>query len=205
MGQDAQELRDDIRRRREDLEGTLDAIGDRVSPGRMIERRRNRMADGVRSARDRVMGSVSDSTHRASDVASGAADTVKEAVSPDAVRAQTAGHPLSAGMVSFGVGFLLAAAFPKTEVEAKAADALKERAEPATRQLTEAAKEIASDLKDEASRAGQQVAQTASQAATDVKETAKETAKDTVAETKEELRQPAGTGSTTPPAPGSIA
>ena len=44
MGQGPEELRHDIERRRDDLGETIDAIGDRVSPGRIIERRRNRIA-----------------------------------------------------------------------------------------------------------------------------------------------------------------
>lgn len=44
---------------RSDLSGTVDAIGDRVSPNRIIERRTNRMRDGIRSVRESVMGPVS--------------------------------------------------------------------------------------------------------------------------------------------------
>ena len=42
MGQSAEELRYEIADTRAELGQTLDAIGDRVSPGRMIERRKNR-------------------------------------------------------------------------------------------------------------------------------------------------------------------
>ena len=54
MGQDADELRRDIERTRVDLGGTLDAIGDRVSPSRMVERRTNRMRETVRSIHRRI-------------------------------------------------------------------------------------------------------------------------------------------------------
>jgi hypothetical protein len=43
MGQSAEELRRDIERTREGLGETLDAIGDRVSPGRIMERKKNRV------------------------------------------------------------------------------------------------------------------------------------------------------------------
>ena len=49
MGQSADELRHDIEATRGQLGETLDAIGDRVSPGRMIERRKN--PSGRRAAR----------------------------------------------------------------------------------------------------------------------------------------------------------
>ena len=58
MGQSTYELRRDIEQTRADLGETLDAIGDRVSPGRMIERRKNRMTSGIRSFKDRVMGTA---------------------------------------------------------------------------------------------------------------------------------------------------
>ena len=65
MGQSTHELRRDIERTRADLGDTLDAIGDRVSPGRMIERRKNRMSSGIRSVKDRVMGTVETRTRSA--------------------------------------------------------------------------------------------------------------------------------------------
>ena len=40
MGQRAEELRQEIEGTRAELSGTLDAIGDRVSPGRTVDRRR---------------------------------------------------------------------------------------------------------------------------------------------------------------------
>ena len=60
MGQSAEELRYEIADTRAELGQTLDAIGDRVSPGRMIERRKNRFVVGMRSAKDRIMGTASD-------------------------------------------------------------------------------------------------------------------------------------------------
>ncbi len=179
-------LRADIERRRAELSGTLDAIGDRVSPGRIIERRRNRMSDGVRSVRDRVMGTMSDASQRATETAGSMTESVKDAVGPDAMRAQTTGRPLVAGLVSFGVGFLAAAALPKTEVEGRAAQNLMDKAEPLKDELMEAGREIADDLKQEASQAGQQIAERASDAASTVADTTKQEA--TAA--KDELRTP---------------
>ena len=50
MGANTASLRQEIEGTRSDLGETLDAIGDRVSPGRVIERRKNRMFQGVESA-----------------------------------------------------------------------------------------------------------------------------------------------------------
>ncbi len=79
MGQTAEELRQDIADTRDNLSDTLDAIGDRVSPGRVIERRKNRMTAGVHSALERVMGSAHD-----------AADAVRDA--PSSVGSGTQGR-----------------------------------------------------------------------------------------------------------------
>ena len=67
MGQSAEELRYEIADTRAELGQTLDAIGDRVSPGRMIERRKNRFVVGMRSAKDRIMGTASDAGHAVTD------------------------------------------------------------------------------------------------------------------------------------------
>jgi len=49
MGQNADELRRNIETTRENLGETVEAIGDRVSPGRMIERRKNRVMTNFRN------------------------------------------------------------------------------------------------------------------------------------------------------------
>ena len=43
MGQNADQLKREIADTRNDLGNTLDAIGDRVSPSRVIQRRKNRV------------------------------------------------------------------------------------------------------------------------------------------------------------------
>ena len=67
MGQSPEELKQEIETTRSDLGETLDAIGDRVSPGRMIERRTNRVRQGVGGLRDRIMGFVDETTTSATD------------------------------------------------------------------------------------------------------------------------------------------
>ncbi len=64
MGQNADELRRNIETTRENLGETVEAIGDRVSPGRMIGRRKNRVMTNFRNIRERVMGSASDTRQR---------------------------------------------------------------------------------------------------------------------------------------------
>ena len=56
MGQSPEELRREIEQTRMGMSENLDAIGDRVSPGRIVERRTNRVRNSVTSLRERVMG-----------------------------------------------------------------------------------------------------------------------------------------------------
>jgi hypothetical protein len=174
MGQDVEELRTDIERSREDLGGTLDAIGDRISPGRMMSRQRNRALSGWHSVRDRVMGTVADAGDRASDLGS----SVTDRVGPEAVRRQAEGSPLAAGLVAFGLGVVTAAVFPPTEVEERMASAVKDKAEPLKAGVMDAGREVVDDLKQQASDAGRELNETATDAAGQVADRAKSAAAD---------------------------
>jgi len=193
MGQSAEELRRDIERTREGLGDTLDAIGDRVSPGRIMERKKNRFTSGVRTARERVMGTVSDTTHAVTgrvsdsvhtvgDGAHGALDHVKEM--PGTVREQAQGAPVVAGAIAFGVGFLIAAAFPASQAEREAGAKVMEKVEPLKGELTSAGKEMAEHLKQPAMDAANQVKDAAKESAQSVTETAKSAAHDTADQAK---------------------
>jgi len=170
MGQGPEELRRDIERRRDDLGATIDAIGDRVSPGRIMERRRNRIVGGVRAVTDRLMGTVSAGTDHVGDVAS----SVKDHVSGDAIKHQTTGAPIGAGLVAFGIGFIVAAAFPATQPEQDLAERANDAIEPVKGAIAEAGQHIAADLKDDATQAASEVKETATAAAGDVTDSAKE-------------------------------
>ena len=196
MGQSAEELRRDIEQTRGELGETLDAIGDRVSPGRMVERRKNRATNMVRSARERVMGSASDTGHALADTghaigdaASGAVDTLKG--SPDAVRQQTQGSPLVAGAIAFGAGVLIASVFKPSEIEKQAAGQLMDKAQPLADELKHAGQEAAEHLKQPALAAIEEVKAAAAEGAHSVAETAKqsaETGKQTALDAAETVR-----------------
>lgn len=177
MGQSAEELRHEIAGTRADLGGTLDAIGDRVSPGRVVERRKNRMTNGLRAAKDRIFGSVSDTGGAVAGTAGTAVDAVRNA--PDAAMTQTQGKPMVAGAVAFGVGFLVAAAFPPSEVEEKAASKVMDKAEPLKDQLTATGQEVAGHLKEAATDAATQVKDTATTGGDQVAGVAKDAAQHT--------------------------
>jgi hypothetical protein len=178
MGQSAEQLRREIAYTRGDLGETLDAIGDRLSPGRMIERRKNRVFGGLRSIGERVMGSASDAGSAVGqpvrDAAEGAVDTVKDA--PEMVRRQTEGNPLVAGGIAVGVGVLIASMFPATEHEQRAAERLLDKAEPLKDELRQTGQDIAEHVKEPALEAVQQVKDAASEGAQAVSESAQDAA-----------------------------
>ena len=179
MGQSAEQLRREIEYTRGDLGETLDAIGDRLSPGRMMERRKNRMRSGLQTVRERVMGTVSDTGSALAETAGGVADAAGGAVStlketPDTVRQQTQGNPLAAGAIAMGVGVLLATVFPATEKERRAADQLMDKAEPLTEELKHAGREIAEHMREPAREAVDQVKEAASEGTQAVTDTARQ-------------------------------
>jgi hypothetical protein len=185
MGQSAEQLRREIDDTRGDLGETLDAIGDRLSPGRMIERRKNRVMGGLQTVRERVMGTASEAGSAVSsavtDATGGVADAAGSAVStltesPDTVRKQTQGNPLAAGAIAVGVGVLLASVFPATEKERRAADQLMDKAEPLKEELKETGREMAEHMTEPAREAIEQVKEAANESTQAVADTAKQAA-----------------------------
>ena len=142
MGEESEALKSDIERR-ESMSGTIDAIEDRVVPSRIIERRRTAIKERVSDLKERVMGSAhsagdraSASTDRMSDGASHAANAVTNA--PEQVQRATAGSPLIAGAVAFGLGALVAVLLPETESEQRAVAAV----QPQLAAATDAVKDV---------------------------------------------------------------
>jgi hypothetical protein len=187
MGQESEELRVDIERRRESMTGTIDAIEDRVVPGRIIERRRQAARQWVGGVRERVMGPPQTLKHQASSAAdrmgegmSQVTDKISDA--PAQLQQATAGSPLIAGAVAFGIGALIAAVLPETEPERRviqavqpqvdaATDALKDAGQQALETAKGSAQEAAGELKESATDHARQVADQAKDAGQQLKET----------------------------------
>jgi hypothetical protein len=137
----------------------------------------------------------------ASDVVSRGADTARESVSHareqvvhagertqqaaheavTGVREQTEGNPLAAGLVAFGVGWLVSSLMPASEAEQeaarRAAEVARERGGPVLEQAKQAATDVGETLQSEAQEAAQHIKERAQEAAGTVKETAMEEAK----------------------------
>ncbi len=118
MGQSPEALRDEIAGTRQDMSETLEAIGDHVSPGRIVERRKNRIANSVQQVRERVMGSAGDTASSISDTTarSPTRPARRPTPSPNGHRAvRSPWAPWRSGS-----GFVAAAMFPASRPEKEA-------------------------------------------------------------------------------------
>jgi hypothetical protein len=143
-------------------------------------------ADSVTSAagtaRDSVTGAVSGVGDKASSAASSVSDAASGAVGT--VREQAEGNPLAAGLVAFGVGWLVSSLMPASETERRAARKAVEQAKnaPVVEQVKTAAQGVAQDvgqhMQEHATQAAQQVKEKAQDATATVKDEAQGAAQD---------------------------
>jgi hypothetical protein len=175
------------------MEGTIDAINDRVNPRRIRERRVNRIRRRWMSIRHSIMGSdgydtsasvrdrVPDVGGRAAEAREGVSarvDQARQAISdaPQDLQRQTRGNPLTAGLIAFGVGALVGSALPESDAERRAARAAAERVdtEAAKERLAGHAREVQSGVQDRAREAAEDLKGSAREAAQDVKDDARQ-------------------------------
>ena len=193
---DPDAIRRSIERTRSELSRDVNALGEAVTPGHMARRGAENVKGKAVGLKDRIMGTASDVAHstsdRASDVASNVGGTAQDAT--HAVRRQTTGTPIAAGLVAMGVGWLVGSLLPASAKEQELAEAVKDKAAPVMDEARSVAKESAEHLKEPAREAVESVKQEASSAAQNVKEEglrAAQDVRDSAAESKENLRREA--------------
>ena len=195
---DPEQIRREIERTQAALSQDVDALTEKVTPGKIVERRVDRARDaatrlkekvmgsdpysgghssggGVREATshaaDRVSGTASSATASVQDAASSAASSVQDAAAtaadavqqaPQAIRRQTRGNPLAAGLIAFGAGWLVSSLLPATRREQELADQAKqvtqEKVAPVAQQV---AGEVRENLREPAQQAVDSVKATA--------------------------------------------
>jgi len=203
---DPEQIRREIERTQSALSQDVDALTEKVTPGKIVERRVDRARDaatrlkekvmgsdpysghssggGVRQAAshaaDRVSGTASSATASVQDAASSAASSVQDAAAtaadavqqaPQAIRRQTRGNPLAAGLIAFGAGWLVSSLLPATRREQELADQAKQVAQE---KVAPVAQQVAGEVREN-------LREPAQQAVDSVKATAQD-AKDTVAD-----------------------
>jgi uncharacterized protein YjbJ (UPF0337 family) len=209
MSTDPDQIRREIDQTQRELSADVDALTEKVSPPKIMERRVRRTREAMTNVRDKIMGNTSDAYQTAgstasgmgqavsdrasaardtaSDVASSAVDTVRSA--PDTVRRRATGNPLAAGLVAFGAGMLLSSLLPASEPEQQVATQVKdfatEQGRPVVQQLGQAVQEAAQELKESAQERAESVKQTATDAASTVKDEAQSAASDVKGQAQE--------------------
>lgn len=167
MSKDSHELRADIAQTRDELRSDVDAIVDKVSPSHIAHRQTARIKDSVTKVKESVMGRSEDMSERTQHLAHDANEAVHEA--PQKVAQQTRGNPLAAGLIAFGAGLLASSLIPGSRQEEEMVQRLKDKAEPLTTELTDAAKQVAEDMKEPVSAVVDDLRDTAQQSVDRVK------------------------------------
>jgi len=201
---DPEQIRREIERTQAALSQDVDALTDKVTPGKIVERRVDRARDaatklkekvmgsdphgsggygggGVRSAAsqtaDRVSGTASSAASSVQDAAASAAGTVQDAAStaadavqqaPQAIRRQTRGNPLAAGLIAFGAGWLVSSLLPASRREQELADQAKQVAQEKVQPVLQ---QVAGEVGDNLREPAQQAAESVKATAQDAKET----------------------------------
>ena len=187
-------IRRQIEDTRRELSYDVDALNEKVNPARVVDRRVTAAKGRITNLKEKVMGSAHDTTSSAQGMASNAAGSVQGAASsaagtvqdaassaaqavqqaPDAVVRQTQGNPLAAGLIAFGVGWLVSSLLPASEKEKQLAQqaesAVREHKDALLEPAKQAAQEIGDQLKPAAEQAVESVKATAQDAAATVKD-----------------------------------
>jgi len=177
-----EQIQQQIEHTRSELSNDVDQLTEKVSPSRVVGRQVDRTKSRAAALREKVMGSADDSSglRGAGDSLTSAADGAKEAVgsAPQAVRRQTQGEPLAAGLVAFGLGMVISALVPASQAETQLASQAEEKAKELAEPVKQTGQQLAQDLKPAAQEAVEQVKSTAQDAAQDTTEQAKSAAQD---------------------------
>jgi len=157
MSTDPDQIRSEIDQTQRELSADVDALTEKLTPSRIVERRVRRTRTTMTNMKDRIMGSTSDAYQTAGTASSSMGETVSSKASaardtaastassaadaarsaPDMVRRRTEGNPLAAGLIAFGAGWLLSSLLPASTPEQQVATQVKdfatEQGRPAAR------------------------------------------------------------------------
>jgi hypothetical protein len=195
MTSDPDQIRGNIELTQQNLSADVDALTEKVSPPRIVERRVQRTRSAMTSFKDRIMGGTSERTSNLSDTVGSSASSARDSVAgvassaadaagsaPGLARQRTRGNPLAAGLIAFGAGWLVASLLPTTEPEQQVASQVKdvatEKGRPVAQQLQQAGQDAAQDLRESAQQRAQSVKETAADATSTVRDEAQSQASD---------------------------
>ncbi|WP_336660414.1 DUF3618 domain-containing protein [Leucobacter sp. USHLN153] len=189
MSQSPDEIRAEIERTRRGLGSDVDALADKVTPSKIVDRQKSKVRRAFGSVSERVMGAADHASSSVSGGVSGAASDVSEHAHDLAhqAKAKAEGNPLAVGLIAFGVGLVAASLIPVSEKEKDLSEAIKHQAEPLVDEAKDVAKGFASRLEDPAKEAMTAVKDRATEGVEEVKGEASD-ATATVKERADEAR-----------------
>lgn len=178
---DPDQIRREIEATRRDLSTNVNELSQSVAPGNIVERQKRAIGDKARSLKESIMGSDDDYGYgySAYDSSGSALDSAKQSAQnvadgarevPQQIKRQTRGNPMAAGLVALGAGWLLGSLLPASREERRAAEAVKQKAQPLMEDAKEQAREMGENLKPAAQDAVDQVKGDAQQAVDHVKQ-----------------------------------
>jgi phage-related protein len=202
MTNDPDQIREDIYQTQRELSADVDALSEKLSPPRIVERRVRRTRASMTNMKDKIMGSTASGASSTRDTVSSTASSARDAMSstassaagtlssvPDTVRRRTEGNPLAVGVIAFGAGWLVSSLLPVTSAEQQVAtqvkDAAAEHARPVADQLGEAAQQAKEQLREPVRQAADSVKSAASGAASTVSEETQSAAGDVAGRTQQ--------------------
>jgi hypothetical protein len=174
-----------LAQQRGELSRDLEAIGDRVSPGRMVGRRKAAVRQRFGRMKDSVMGAAEDATHTVGEKASSTASTMRDSASsmvesveraPEMARERAQGNPMAAGLIAFGAGLLVSTMVPATRREEAMAQRVQPLLESAASDAGSAAQEAAQELKSKAQETAEELKESAQEHVENVKSEARDAA-----------------------------
>jgi len=195
-------IRRQIEDTRRELSYDVDALNEKVNPARVMDRRVSAAKGRMTGLKEKVMGSAQDTTASAQGMASNAAGSVQNAAAsaadsvqsaassaatavqqaPDTMIRQAQGNPLAAGLIAFGVGWLVSSLLPASEKERQLAEqaesTVREHKDTLLEPAKQAAQEMGEQLKPAAQQAMDEVKSTTQDAVSTVKEEGTSAAQD---------------------------
>jgi gas vesicle protein len=182
MSQSAEEIRAEIETTRRELGQDVDALADKVTPSKIVDRQKNKLRGALSSVKDRVMGAADDAATSVKDAGHSAGYGIKDA--GYTVKNKAQGNPLAAGLIAFGAGLLVSALIPPSDKERELAAAAEEKAQPLVEGVKDAAREVGENLREPAREAVESVKGTAQDAAHHVADDAKSSGETVADETR---------------------
>jgi uncharacterized protein DUF3618 len=206
---DPEVIRRQIEDTRANLSYDVDALNEKVNPTRVVDRRVGRAKSSVTGLKDKVFGAaqehgqhaggaaqnvagnVQGAAHNAAGSVQDAASTAVGAVqsAPQTIQRQAQGNPLAAGLIAFGVGWLVSSLLPTSEKEkqlaSQAESAVREHSQPLVDQAKSVAQDIGENLKPMAQDAVESVKSTAQEGVEAVKSEGQSAAQDVQGQAQE--------------------